>query len=71
MSTNAEMAAYIRGLKVPPNMSNCRQFVDIMADTAAKGVFDLEVIAKAQSAALLEVINGLGHIDELMRKSGK
>lgn len=69
-SENEAWAAYISGLKVAPNMSSCRQFVDLMADTASRGVFDTGAIAKAQSAALLEVINALGHLDERLRKSG-
>ena len=67
---NDAWAAYIRGLKVAPNMTNCRQFVDLMASTASKGVFDTVAIAKAQSAAMLEVINALGDLDERLRKSG-
>lgn len=71
MTTNAAWAAYIRGLSVPANMSNCRQFVDLMAATAAQGVFDIETVSKAQSAAMLEVINALGEIDQRLRKSGR
>lgn len=68
-SENTDWAAYIRGLKVAPAMASCRKFVDLMADTASIGLFDIEAIAKAQSAALLEVINALGELDERLRQS--
>lgn len=64
MTTNAEWAAYIRGLSVPTGMPGCRRFVDVMAGAAEGGVFDVNAVAKAQAAALLEIIDRLGRVDD-------
>ena len=57
---NADMAAYIRGLNVPTGMPGCQRFVDLMAAATEEGQFDADAVARAQSVALLEVINRLG-----------
>jgi hypothetical protein len=67
---NAQWAAYIRGLKVPADMSNCRQFVDLLAANAVKGSQELDKTIAGLTAAMLEVINALGQIDEERRKGG-
>lgn len=68
-------AAYIRSINVPANMSNCRQFVDYVADAAERGVNpyvgqELGQMLAHVTSALLEVINRLGAIDEHFREDG-
>jgi hypothetical protein len=70
-----DWAAYIRSIKVPPNMGNSRQFVDYMAGLAAanrnaSGREELNQTIAHVTGALLEVINALGAIDEHFRKGG-
>jgi hypothetical protein len=68
-----DMLAELRGISVPPNMSNCRQFVDYLTRLASANLNlsspdQLSQTIAHLSGALAEVINALGGIDEHLRK---
>lgn len=71
---NAEAAATLRSVKVPPAMTRSRAFVDLLLDHAENGVSDdlavLGSILDGLTNSHVEVIGVLGNMEDALKKLG-
>jgi hypothetical protein len=67
--------AILDGIKVPPGMTNSRDFVQFVkaqiGRPESEGLQQLTETINHHTSVLLEIINSLGDLDERLHKSGR